>query len=659
MPIAWQFTPEPAGSFEHSIETVRDLATRGSGLTRLEVLVREMLQNSLDAAVDGGTDPVRVTFRLIELTGSARDAFLASMCAEEYAKQAAMSHRSERHYAATEGAVIRDPAVSAEAIDQLRSRADRKLHLLVVEDSNTIGLGGDEVGITDRSRFAALCRHDGWSVKRSKRSGGTFGIGKNVAWLHSGVRAVLVYSRFADAVDREGAQVTDRFIGVAKLPWHADLGGDVRKPVTYRGRGFLALAGSPSLSVVGPEAVSTAAALHIKRSVGDLGTSLCIVDFMPDGPTGSRAKDLESVACKFKQAAEDWFWPAIHSKRLAVGVKFERDGRVIASMDADLADGRLQAFRTAWDVAIGAQGETEGCGAVPTQAMNLVDQETGGDPLAVRAVCGVKTLTGADADHPRAWHVALVRGSHMVVAYDKVARANIGVAPCVGVQVVGLALTGPHAKDIADNGKKRLESLVATSEPEAHDYWNERLIPSSWVGATTVLRTIHAHRTDAVQKVAGTPEEPRGSGCRVIADRLDFGTRGGGSSGRPFSIEKKTSVVDGKINFLIEVSPTPRALPCRRLVVRVTAREFEDIVSQKVSNLYLPVESLALRRPPSGSEAATTSLDKQMGKECHITLPEGTSDWRLSLKAVIPLDGGLAVAASKVQVEVAVAQEDA
>lgn len=191
--IAWVFDPAlPSGA-----RSGGNAAQRAFSPT-LEVLVREVLQNSKDA---GEGRDVNVVFRLIELTGGNALAFLDAL------------QWKERLRAHIEGAA-REPR--GEAFRAALAEYDKtgKLVLLAIEDRNTSGLVGSETGDEgEPSKFSALVRDEMYSAKSSSTAGGSHGMGKAVLWHFSGFSTVLFNS-----VLEEGERSSPRFIGRAVLP---------------------------------------------------------------------------------------------------------------------------------------------------------------------------------------------------------------------------------------------------------------------------------------------------------------------------------------------------------------------------------------------------------------------------------------------------------
>jgi hypothetical protein len=124
-----------------------------------ESLVRETLQNSLDAQVDEGTQ-VRVRFALNEVPEAKRAIF-------------------DRYLSALV------PHIQAAKPSLAKACESAKPQFLVIEDFGTKGLMGDTVSNRDtKSGFSNFWRHVGKTEKGSGR-GGAFGIGKVVVPMSS------------------------------------------------------------------------------------------------------------------------------------------------------------------------------------------------------------------------------------------------------------------------------------------------------------------------------------------------------------------------------------------------------------------------------------------------------------------------------------------
>jgi len=133
----------------------------------IEVLVREALQNALDAALPASTEVV-VKFRIIELRSRDLNQYFNVMKWSDLRQHLETSTHNRQKL----GSLIRD------GLDYLQE--SQELLLLVIEDSGTTGLLGPETG---DGKFAALTRNNLDSNKEGARTmGGAFGQGKGFLW---------------------------------------------------------------------------------------------------------------------------------------------------------------------------------------------------------------------------------------------------------------------------------------------------------------------------------------------------------------------------------------------------------------------------------------------------------------------------------------------
>jgi len=217
----------------------------------VEIFVREVLQNSLDARCPGD-EPVTVTFRLSALAGEDRDAFLASAGWPELRRHAEAGARLLPSLG-THAARVSNPG--------------EPLPVLTIADENALGLSGPERG--SEGRFANFARNKLFSDKESDAAGGSYGLGKSVLWAFSGLHTIYFHSV------PHGAE-RPRFLGVSQLPYH-ELDGDH----CFDGPGWFGIpqADGWAASDRAPDPTRLAA-LGLAR--GDPpGTTIAIPDFRP------------------------------------------------------------------------------------------------------------------------------------------------------------------------------------------------------------------------------------------------------------------------------------------------------------------------------------------------------------------------------------------
>ena len=203
-PITWQFPP----NFTNSPIGPRDRGIEQYTGRRLDSLVRETIQNSLDAQEKRGELPAKIDFQIAELD-------VASFNGSELA--AAVK-------ASIDGLKPKDDdyrKMFRKAADQLDKGA---IPALIITDSNTTGAYDDG---SDDCPWAALTRGSGESAKQGKDASGSYGIGKAAAFTATDLRTVLYTSTFT-----ANGHLESRFIGRTILSGHKDPQG---KKVTSEG----------------------------------------------------------------------------------------------------------------------------------------------------------------------------------------------------------------------------------------------------------------------------------------------------------------------------------------------------------------------------------------------------------------------------------------
>ncbi|WP_154659417.1 hypothetical protein [Arenimonas composti] len=273
-------------------EAVRNAVEGGGWTSAEELLVREAIQNSVDAGVDENR-PVRVRFRVDHFTGREKTDFLSRLSLGEFVDR----HRS--------GSLKFSPGSVIDGYDD----STRRLDLLYIEDWNTCGLGG---GLTDRlnGHFFRLLFLIGEGSKGAKNdgSGGSYGFGKGVYSYSSNIGMIFVFSVFEETEETNGQWA--RLLGCAYLQSHT------HDRVEHTGRAWF---GRPSqgsdgqspFPITNEEACRLAAQLGFSnREREDRGTSVLVV--------GCDSSEGELSLEKIRKAAETWWWPRLSDDKLVV-----------------------------------------------------------------------------------------------------------------------------------------------------------------------------------------------------------------------------------------------------------------------------------------------------------------------------------------------------
>ena len=260
---AWHFPPRNGG-----VEYVQDPSSQYFGDAPVAKMVREAIQNSLDARDVGLSGPVEVEFRSVSLSkqdfgGDQLESHLRA-CYDQ-----AESEKDKR---------IRD--VYRRALDRL---SRKQVDCLTISDSGTYGLKG--------SRWASLVLREGAVDKPDGSAGGSFGIGKNAVFNLSDLRTVLYSTRY---VDRTG--VVQQMQGKSTLMSHTMN----EQPLQHIG--FFAQSGvAPVLSQDIPKALQ----------LDTTGTQVTILGFNP------RTDDWVQ---EIVRATLENFFYALHYRNLVVRV---------------------------------------------------------------------------------------------------------------------------------------------------------------------------------------------------------------------------------------------------------------------------------------------------------------------------------------------------
>ena len=174
MSIDWFFPPSSGGSDDGFNDAGIETFTGA----RFDGLAREIIQNSLDAAVDDET-MVTVEFDFVEITRAdfpRRESLLRTM------KQCGQESKDKKGKAFFKNAV------------QELSKA--KIPCLKISDSGTTGLRGDYK--TRKGQWYAITKARGISEKSNETAGGSFGIGKNAPFAVSSLRTVFYSTHYTD-----------------------------------------------------------------------------------------------------------------------------------------------------------------------------------------------------------------------------------------------------------------------------------------------------------------------------------------------------------------------------------------------------------------------------------------------------------------------------
>jgi transcriptional regulator with XRE-family HTH domain len=419
----------------------------------IEVLVREVLQNALDAALPGG-GTVAVKFRIIELRGADLTAYLDALKWSELKRHLEASTRNKQKL----GSLIRD------GLDSLAETGE--LVLLIADDSGTSGLLGPETG---DGKFAALCRNNLDSNKEgAPTKGGAFGLGKGVLWRASRFATVTFCSNLSQPADSGHRHL--RVMGRCDLPWH-ELPGEAFAGPGWFGRPNNA---EQEYAVSFWDNEALARDLYLLREGAGSGTSACVVGF--HDPSSDKPKSGRELAAEIEHAAAQHFFPAMAVGKLRVAVEtyFGRSdydaGTPASSVGVDVQQLQpefshaLQAFREgAFAPALASPGDVV-CKrvtlSVPARKVAPKHAECEHDALLlVRYAEEGEIVTQAN-------RLAMFRGPGMVVSEQNLGGICLGSRPFHALLLCGVAtMSEAQPADLA------AEEFLRTAEPPSHNKW--------------------------------------------------------------------------------------------------------------------------------------------------------------------------------------------
>lgn len=469
--MRWHFSPRrPDGVNVSAFGRGR----RGEAeLSTVSLLAREVIQNSWDAFRDESmqrADELRIRFKFLALRGAKREAAIEALCLQDLAarqKDGETSQPSELPLAPS----------SFEAL----LNAD-ELHLLIASDFGAPGLCSD-LSDVDGSFYMALTQLN--STTKTAAQGGSFGIGKTAFIRASGFRILGAYTCFAP---QQHSAESRRALGIGYFPDYNYAGQKLS------GLGLL-LDGEPDGSASWPILKDAAAdvwaealGLEPRRAdrPGEWGLDLLMVEPQKVSPQGL----IKSI--------EDYWWPAILADDLSIEV-VDEEGSVLRPnprMRADLApfietflplvddEHSLVPGDARWSTsAIMVAGSDGRKRAIPSGACTVRAVEDG---HGVNEASGASGVTQASDDEdsdlveavvPPVGHaVALIRGAHMVIAYQTEGLRLPSRRPFI---------QGTYYADVP-----QISTLLRQTEPGLHDRWKTKDDPDVPQEATDAARAV-------------------------------------------------------------------------------------------------------------------------------------------------------------------------
>lgn len=194
--IRWEFPLLGVGN-ESGSNIAAITMFKGAGI--MDGLAREVCQNSLDAKNEETDDytPVKVRIELRYLQKSRYPVF------EEYEEYV---RRCKEYW---ESSQLRTDKMMNFIISVEEALSRDSIPVLIMSDYNTTGLRGVEARDDEKSYWRLMVDTDGISIKDSKSSAGSYGIGKNAPFAYSALNLV-----FYNTLAVDGGRA---FEGVARL----------------------------------------------------------------------------------------------------------------------------------------------------------------------------------------------------------------------------------------------------------------------------------------------------------------------------------------------------------------------------------------------------------------------------------------------------------
>jgi ribosomal protein S8E len=447
----WEFYPRGEAGDANAAPHSRIIIEGDHTISPFEIFVREILQNSLDAALPDKGVKVQIKIRKINQPGP-RQNFLDAIG----------------------WSALKDRVAAANKIRQIREEPPEfgdpvalektSLNVLEISETGTIGLVGREAVKNELEEkrlpgeqpkaYIALARDDARREKQGLGSGGTYGLGKAVLWAASNVQTVLFFSRLSEPW--EGT--THRAAAQARLGPHFFNGK------MYRGLGY---GGDRKDGWCRPvrnekaQSFATKVGIDRRDQPSDAGITILIPFWrQPDCADGD---DEVHAHALFARYAARYFWPAIIDGRLEVTTESE-NGKM------DTAANHLSFYQPFIELYQRVRKDESGDHDAKPEKISVTVPKgppPRKDPEAKTFVVAAMYNVVKDEEVREDFKckVACIRGQGMVVGYAKM-TGNTLVRP-----FVGLALGG-RASDVT-NGE-RGDVLLGFSEFVTHTKWDER-----------------------------------------------------------------------------------------------------------------------------------------------------------------------------------------
>jgi len=495
----------------------------------LDVLVREVLQNTKDAALSADKK-VEVTFRIITLTGMDLNEFQEAMKWKVLRPHLDDSKDGKQKF----NTLLRD------GLDQFDKKEE--LLLLVIEDTGTTGLTGPEHG---EGNFTALCRNNLDSNKEGTGgAGGAFGLGKAVLWRASRVSTVVFCSHLSKP-EPESGKTRYRVFGKCELAWHKTLDKD------YAGPGWFGRTDDQGSAHSYWENQTLAEALYLGRE--GVGTTTCVIGFH-DASADTERKPIELAQDLAKAAAENFF-PALVADKLGVRVEVYDSGQQYKERKPAFSQtvnpeayvpASVRMLRAYWeDTAVEQFGETKDEVAVREVTL-IVPKRIDHQKHVEQEHKAVLLVTAADEEGPsagseKANQLAMFRGPGMVVQVKSLAGLCLGARPFHALLLCGRApeLVAPRMSRATPQADLAAETFLRTAEPPSHNQWTATPdLKSVYArGCKTRLEAFLKAAADGVRELVKPAPKETGDGPNSLKELFRIGSE-------PATRNEQSSVIE-------------------------------------------------------------------------------------------------------------------
>ncbi|WP_276249281.1 hypothetical protein [Haloarcula rara] len=592
MTAEWGFTTSRPTDARYGDDVAKYAMSDGE--QGLKTFVREVLQNSNDARLEND-EPAEVTFRLETLEGDELRSYLEALDISTWSEHAGLSGETE----------------SGEHIVDAMSRIEEEdaLRILTIEDKNTAGLLGAETA--DESNFTALVRDVLFSSKSGDTAGGSYGLGKAVLWLFSGLSMVLFNSTLSEPDPRDDSP---RLIGRTRLPTHKSADGET----VFQGHGWYGKAEesegagrSRPESLWGEAAADRADPLRLTRPDSS-GTSIQVVDFRV--PTAEERLDDTELAEEITDLTLEWFWPAIYNDNLKVNVETETETRE-ASLDVHP---KYTPFTSCLSERGEAVEELEEPGDITDTSIDLtVPPKTGDSGETDGELALLVRRAQPDEVHKRN-SVAFVRGAGMVVEYYDRDKIVVGNEDFHGVLLGGKARpwgTGTEATET----DRVVEEFLTAAEPPRHNQWErtETLANTYSRGFKKAVEGIKPDVTDKLRSLVAPNVDRGATGPERLGNRFKIGNEA--KSGRSKRESPSSQRVSGETDISFDetydhwvfegnIEPLSDGYEIREVTVSLVR-----MGEERATNDRLPVANVSSNTPGVGVSLPEEN-DVQVGR---------------------------------------------